>query len=103
MKLKIRLEEKNDYRKVEEITREAFWNLYIPGANEHSIVHYLRNSEVAIPQLNFVATKDGEIVGHIFYTKAEVIDKEGLSHEVLTFCPLSVFQKFQKQGIGRVY
>ena len=101
MKLEIRIEKKNDYRKVEEMTREAFWNLYIPGANEHSIVHYLRNSEVTIPQLNFVATKDGEIVGHIFYTKAEVIDKDGKPHEVLTFGPLSVSPKFQKQGTGR--
>lgn len=101
MRLEIRLEEKNDYRKVEEMTREAFWNLYTPGANEHSIVHYLRNSELAIPQLNFVATKDGEIVGHIFYTKAEVIDKEGRSHEILTFGPLSISPKFQKMGIGK--
>ncbi|WP_418965478.1 GNAT family N-acetyltransferase [Cetobacterium sp.] len=101
MELKIRLEEKNDYRKVEEVTREAFWNLYIPGANEHSIVHYLRNSELAIPQLNFVGIKDGEIVGYIFYTKAQIIDKKGTSHEVLTFGPLSVSPKLQKLGIGK--
>ena len=77
MKLEIRLEEKKDYRKVEEMIREAFWNLYVPGASEHFIPHYLRNSKITIPELNFVALKDGEIVGQIFYTKAEVRDKNG--------------------------
>ena len=27
----IRLETPNDYRKVENLTREAFWNVYRPG------------------------------------------------------------------------
>lgn len=90
MKLEIRLEEKNDYRKVEEMVREAFWNLYVPGASEHFIPYYLRDSEVTIPELNFVAVKDGEIVGYIFYTKAEVRDKNGKAHEILNFGPLCV-------------
>ena len=93
MNLEIRLEEKNDYRKVEEMVREAFWNLYVPGANEHFIVYSLRNSEGAVPELNFIALKDGEIVGQIFYTKAEIKDKDGKSHEILHFGPLSVAPK----------
>ena len=31
----IRLESKADYAEVEELTREAFWNLYVPGCDEH--------------------------------------------------------------------
>ena len=46
LKLEIRLEEKSDYRKVEEMIREAFWNLYVPGASEHFIPYYLRNSKI---------------------------------------------------------
>lgn len=101
MKLEIRLEEKKDYRKVEEMVREAFWNLYVPGANEHFILYSLRNSKAAIPELNFIAVKDGEIVGQIFYTKAEIRDKDGKNHEILHFGPLSVAPKYHNLGIGK--
>ena len=101
LKLEIRLEEKKDYRKVEEMIREAFWNLYVPGASEHFIPYYLRNSKITIPELNFVAVKDGEIVGQIFYTKAEVRDKNENSHEILNFGPLCVDPKYHNLGIGR--
>lgn len=101
MNLEIRLEEKNEYRKVEELVREAFWNLYVPGASEHFILHSLRNSEITIPELNFIAVKDGEIVGQIFYTKAEVRDKNGESHEILNFGPLCVAPKYHNLGIGK--
>ena len=30
--VKIRLETEKDYRAVEQLTREAFWNVYVPGA-----------------------------------------------------------------------
>ena len=42
-KIKIRNEEKADYEIVEKITREAFYNLYIPGCVEHYLVHIMRN------------------------------------------------------------
>ena len=38
----IRNETKNDYKEVEKITREAFYNLYIPGCVEHYLVHIMR-------------------------------------------------------------
>lgn len=101
MKIEIRLEERKDHRVVEELTRDAFWNLYVPGANEHFIVHSLRDSEIAIPELNFVALVDGKVVGHIFYTKAEIVDNKGIRHEVLTFGPLSVAPEFHGKGIGK--
>ena len=31
----IRLETKKDYREVENLAREAFWNLSVPGCYEH--------------------------------------------------------------------
>ena len=55
----IRLEEPRDYLIVEEITRDAFWNLYCPGCNEHLIVHNLRNHADFIAELTFVI----ELVG----------------------------------------
>ena len=50
----IRLETKNDYRAVEELTREAFWNIYKPGADEHYYVHKMRSHPDFIPELAFV-------------------------------------------------
>ena len=42
MNLIIRLEAEPDYRQVEFLTREAFWNLYQPGCVEHLLVHKMR-------------------------------------------------------------
>ena len=38
--IKIRNEKETDYRRVEEITRKAFWNLYAPGCDEHYLGSY---------------------------------------------------------------
>ena len=74
--LTIRLETEKDYRAVEELTREAFWNVYKPGADEHYFVHMMRNHPDFIPELAFVLEKDGEIVGNIMYTKAWLEDEK---------------------------
>ncbi len=67
MSLIIRREEEKDHRAVEELTREAFWNVYHPGATEHLIVHQLRNKKHVIKDLNLVAEADGQLMGHILY------------------------------------
>ena len=41
-KMTIRLETKDDYRNVENLTREAFWNVYRPGCMEHYVLHCYR-------------------------------------------------------------
>lgn len=66
MTVNIRLEEEKDYRIVEEITRDAFWNLYLPGAEEHYVAHSLRKHPDFIPELTFVIELDGNIIGSIF-------------------------------------
>lgn len=100
MNLSFRLEEEKDYEIVEKLTREAFWNVYIPGAVEHFIMHKIRKSEAFIAELDFVAIKNGEIVGNIVYTHSKIIDKDDKEHDVITFGPLSVLPEFQNQGIG---
>ena len=37
----IRLEKKEDYREVENLIRESFWNVYRPGCYEHYVIHVL--------------------------------------------------------------
>ena len=66
----IRLETEKDFREVEALTREAFWNVYKPGADEHYFVHTMRSHPDFIPALAFVAEKGGKIIGNIMYTKA---------------------------------
>ena len=103
MEVVLRLEEEHDYAIVEELTREAFWNVYVPGCDEHLLIHNLRNKKEFIKNLDFVAiynNKDNnEIVGNIVYCEAKIIglDKE---YTVLTFGPLSVLPKYQNYGIG---
>lgn len=99
-KLKFRQEEPSDYRMVEELTREAFWNTHVPGCDEHYLVHIMRNSESFIKELDIVATIDEKIVGNIMYTKAKILGDDGKEHAVICFGPISVLPSFQGMGIG---
>ncbi len=100
IELAIRNEKGNDYRTVEELVREAFWNLFVPGCSEHFILHNLRNSSDFIPELDFVAEKEGQIVGQIIYSRGVIDYIHGSQKEVISFGPVSVLPAFQKQGIG---
>lgn len=100
MNLSIRLEKENDYRSVEYVTREAFWNIYKPGCDEHLIVHKIRKVPAFIKELSFVACDNDEIVGNIIYSKAKVVNDEDKEFEVLCMGPISVLPSYQRQGIG---
>ena len=96
----LRPEAEQDYRAVEHLTREAFWDVYKPGCDEHLLAHKLRQTEVFLPELDYVAVMDGRIVGNIMYSLAQVIDSSGCAHLVLIFGPLSVLPDCQGQGVG---
>lgn len=100
MEIMIRSETASDYRKVEEITREAFWNLYTPGCNEHYLVHIMRHHPDFIPNLDFVALVNEAIVGNIMYMKSSVVNEKGDALDTITFGPVSVLPGYQKRGIG---
>ena len=100
MNISIRLEEEDDYRPVESLTREAFWNLYKPGCNEHLLVHKIRKVPAFVKELSLVACDGDKIVGNIIYSKAKVINGENKEFEVLCIGPIGVLPAYQKQGIG---
>jgi len=100
MDIVIRNENTTDYRIVEELTREAFWNLYVPGCSEHFVLNNLRNSPDFIPELTFVAQKERQIVGHIAYSRGTIKNEQGAKKEIISFGPISVLPEYQKQGIG---
>jgi predicted N-acetyltransferase YhbS len=99
MKIRLRQEKEKDYGIVEEITREAFWNLHFPGCSEHLLIHNLRNAREFIKDLDFVAIFNNEIVGNIVYAETKV-KNSNTDHTVLTFGPVSVLPKYQNKGIG---
>lgn len=99
--MKIRPEMEKDYRKVEEVTREAFWNLYFPGCVEHFLIHELRKGKDFIKELSLVAEEKGKILGHIAYTKGIIKTEDGKDIPAVCFGPVSVLPQYQKKGIGR--
>lgn len=96
----IRLEKEEDYEQTEELTREAFWNVYNPGCNEHYILHELRKKETYLSELHYVAEYKGKVIGSIVYCKAKVVDDHSGVHEVIGFGPISVLPEYQRDGIG---
>jgi predicted N-acetyltransferase YhbS len=98
--LKLRNEAHSDNWIVENLTREAFWNHYVPGCGEHYLLHVIRDSDAFISELDVVAEVDGRIVGNIVYTKARILGDNGEWYEAITFGPVSVLPEFQGKGIG---
>ena len=107
----IRLEEKKDYSKVENLVRDAFWNVYRPGAYEHYIVHNLREDSSFIKGLAYIIEENGDIIGHINYSKGnmnlykenrygvEIKVNEGKKEGVI-LGPIAINPKYQNQGHG---
>lgn len=100
MNLLIEQINQNDFAITENITREAFWNVYKPGCSEHLVLHNLRKGKSYIKELDLVAFCNNQIVGHIISTKAKVVDSQNKEYDVLCVGPLSVLSDFQKKGIG---
>lgn len=98
--LSIRHERSDESKEIDTLVREAFWDVYQPGCNEHYLAHCLRDSKVFIPELSFVAESGGRLVGMIYYAAAAVKQKDGSEFPVLTFGPLAVLPEHQKRGIG---
>lgn len=102
MSIIIRNETTGDWRAVENLTRETFWNVYRPGCSEHYVLHRFRGSKRFVPELNLVMEKDGELIGHIMYARSEIITEDGISLPIMTFGPISIAAKYQRQGYGKL-
>lgn len=98
--MNIRLETPQDYREVENLTREAFWNVYCPGCREHYVLNRYRSNPDFIPELDFVLEEDGKIIGHVMYSKASVVLDNGTEFPVWTFGPISIHPDYKRKGYG---
>ena len=97
----IRLEKPEDYRETENLTREAFWNVYKPGCLEHYVLHSFRNKEDFVPELDFVMEKDGRIIGQVMYVRAKIDADDGREIPIMTFGPIGIAPEFKRQGYGK--
>jgi putative acetyltransferase len=100
MEVVIREEESDDFREVECVVREAFWNLYVPGCNEHYLLHVMRDHPDFLAELSMVAVHSKKIVGQIAYTKSFLTTEGDLKLDSITFGPVSVLPEYQGKGIA---
>lgn len=98
--MKIRPEQTNDHREVENLVREAFWNVYRPGCSEHLILHNLRKDPSFVPELDYVLEENGRIAGQIAYAKGKLVLDAGGETPLLLFGPVGVLPEFQGRGFG---
>lgn len=100
--LNIRPESAADYQLVEDITRRAFYNLYMPGCFEHYLVHIMLRHEDFIPELALVLELDGQVIGNVMYTKAKLQAHSGRTKEIVTFGPVCIEPEQQRKGYGKM-
>lgn len=96
-----RLEKKEDYRNVEYLIRESFWNVYRPGCSEHFVIHVLRDDPAFIPELDFVMEKDGKLIGQNMFMKTVIEKDGGDTVDVLTMGPICITPELKRQGYGK--
>ena len=101
MNIEIRKELSAEYYEVENLVREAFWNVYRPGCAEHLILHNFRQHPNYLEKLSKVLLLDGKLVGQIMFSDAQLRhEKTGQIKKIATFGPFAILPGFQKQGLG---
>ena len=97
----IRRERPEEYRTVEELVREAFWNVYRPGCLEHYVLRQLRNDPAFVPELDLVMEKDGVIIGQNMFMRAVIKADDGRDIPIMTMGPICVAPELKRQGYGK--
>ena len=98
----IRLEEEKDYREVENLIRESFWNVYRPGCSEHYVIHVLRDDPAFIDKLDFVMEQDGTLIGQNMFMETVIDADDGRTIPVLTMGPICITPKLKRKGYGKI-
>ena len=98
----IRNEKKKDYRTVENLIRESFWNVYRPGCLEHYVIHTLRNDKAFIPELSFVMELDGKIIGQNMFMRANIKADDGRDIPIMTMGPICIAPELKRKGYGKI-
>ena len=97
----IRLEQAEDYREVENLVRESFWNVYRPGCSEHYVIHVLRDDPAFVKELDFVMVRDGVLIGQNMFMRTVIHADDGRVIDVLTMGPIGITPELKRQGYGK--
>lgn len=98
----IRLEKKEEYREVENLVREAFWNVYRPGCSEHYVLHVLRDDPAFIKELDFVMELHGRLIGQNMFMKTVIDADDGRKIPILTMGPIGIAPELKRRGYGKM-
>ena len=99
----IRLEKKEEQRKVENLVRESFWNVYCPGCLEHYVLHQLRNDPAFVPELDFVMLlkendEEGKLIGQNMFMRTCIKADDGRNIPIMTMGPICITPELKRQG-----
>ena len=97
----IRLERKDEHREVENLVREAFWNVYRPGCFEHFVLNQLRDDAAFVRELDFVMEKDGELIGQNIFMHAVIKADDGRDIPIMAMGPICIAPEFKRKGYGK--
>ena len=98
----IRNEKPEDYRDVENLIRESFWNVYKPGCSEHYVIHVLRDDPAFVKELDFVMEREGRIIGQNMFMKTIIKSDDGRDIQVLTMGPICITPDLKRKGFGKI-
>ena len=98
----IRLEQEKEYRDVEHLVRESFWNVYRPGCLEHYVLNRLRNDPAFVRELDFVMEQDGRLIGQNMFMRAVIRADDGREIPIMTMGPICITPELQGQGYGKI-
>ena len=98
----IRLEKKEEYREVENLVRESFWNVYRPGCLEHFVLNQLRNNSDFIAELDYVMELNGKLIGQNIFMKAMIKADDGRDIQIVTMGPICITPELKRKGYGKV-
>ena len=98
----IRREREDEYREVENLVREAFWNVYRPGCLEHYVLHRLRDDPAFVRELDLVMEKDGRLIGQNMFMRAAIRADGGRDIPIMTMGPICIAPELQRRGYGKL-
>ena len=97
----IRPEKEEEYKDIENLVREAFWNVYRPGCSEHYVIHVLRDDPAFVKELDLVMEKDGRLIGQNMFMRTVINADDGREIPVLTMGPIGIAPECKRRGYGK--
>ena len=100
--INIRLEKKEEYREVENMVRESFWNVYRPGCFEHYVLNKLRDDPAFVSELDFVMEQDGRLIGQNMFMRANIKADDGRDIPIMAMGPICITPELKRKGYGKI-